>query len=232
MQRIQLEPIYILHTRPFSNTSLIIDCISEKHGRLSLIARSARGLKSRYKGLLQLFAPLLVSWTGNRELKNLGNVELCSAIFQLKGQALICGFYLNELLQRLLQREDPHPDIFELYETTLTQLQNNNDPRPALRYFEKNLLQSLGYGLPLQNDAQTHQQIHADMHYQYVPERGFIQCHSESNNHFIFSGKTLLSLAHNQLDDESVLQESKRLLRLVLNRHLGSKPIKSRELLK
>jgi len=232
MQRVNLEPIYILHSRPFSNTSLIIDCLSLKHGRLSLMARSARGLKSRYKGILQLFSPLLASWVGDRELKNLGAVELSAAIYRLEGRSLICGFYLNELLQRLLQREDPHPDIFQLYETTLNQLQQNKDPRSTLRCFEKNLLQSLGYGLSLQREAQTYKDIDSNSYYQYIPERGFILCQADANNRTIFLGKTLLSLAQEHFDCESSLQESKRLLRLVLNRHLDDKPIKSRELLK
>ena len=97
MQRINLEPLFILHSRPYSNTSLILDCLTMNYGRISLMARSARGPKSRYKGMLQLFSPLLASWTGSRELKNLGIVERQGPICRLEGRCLVCGFYLNEL---------------------------------------------------------------------------------------------------------------------------------------
>lgn len=231
MQRINLEPLFILHSRPYSNTSLIIDCLTMRYGRVSAMARSARGLKSRYKGMLQLFSPLLASWTGNRELKNLGTVERQGPIYQLEERKLVCGFYLNELLQRLLQREDPYPDVYELYQSTLNKLERETDPRWVLRCFEKNLLQSLGYGLPLQRDAQSQEAIVAEAHYQFFPERGFLRCELNLENQFVFSGKTLLSLSNGSLDSEDILLESKRLLRFVLNRHLGNRPIKTRELL-
>ncbi len=230
MQRVSLEPLFILHSRPYSNTSLILDCLTRRYGRLSIMARSARGLKSRYKGMLQLFSPLLASWTGARELKNLGAVERQGAIYRLEGQALICGFYLNELLQRLLQREDPYPNIYALYQSTLNALEQNTDPRPALRCFEKNILQCLGYGLPLHYESQSREPIEPDRYYQFVPERGFLGCDPQHDNHWVFSGHTLLSLSQ-ELFDEVALSESKRLLRLVLSRYLGPKPIKSRELL-
>ncbi|MCB1827825.1 MAG: DNA repair protein RecO [Coxiellaceae bacterium] len=232
MERVNLEPLFILHTRPYSNTSLILDVLTQNHGRLSIMARSARGLKSRYKGMLQPFSPLLASWTGNREMKNLGNVERQGPIHYLNGKALVCGFYLNELLQRLLQREDPHPEIFTLYQNTLTTLENKKDLQIALRHFEKQLLQSLGYALPLERDADHREAIMPDAFYQFLPDRGFIRCEENPDNHFIFSGKTLLALSSDNFNTEDTLKESKRLLRIVLNRHLGNRPIKSRELLK
>ena len=230
MQRINLEPLFILHSRPYSNTSLILDCFTRHYGRVSAMARSARGLKSRYRGMLQLFSPLLASWTGSRELKNLSTVERQGPIYRLEGRRLVCGFYLNELLQRLLQREDPHPEIYVLYQSTLHELEKENDPRSALRCFEKRLLQSLGYALPLQQDAQSNECIFAEAYYQLIPDRGFLRCQLNRENQFIFSGKTLLALANESFDEASLL-ESKRLLQLVLSRYLGNKPIKSRELL-
>lgn len=230
MQRISLEPIFILHSRPFRDTSLILDCLTQRYGRISAIARSARGLKSRYRGMLQLFSPLLASWTGNRELKNLGTVERQGSICRLDGRRLVCAFYLNELLQRLLQRDDPHPEIYKLYQSTLSQLENKTDPRAALRCFEKYLLQSLGYGLPLHYDVQSRDAITAEAYYQFVPDHGFLRCELDRRNQFIFSGKTLLALAKESFDDSTLL-ESRRLLHIALNQYLGHKPIKSRELL-
>lgn len=230
MNRVDREPIFILHSLPYRNTSLIVDCLS-MHGRFSALARSARGLKSRYRGMLQLFSPLLASWSGNRELKNLGVVERYGPIYQLEGKALVCGFYLNELLQRLLQRDDPHPEIYTLYQNTLDVLAGEQESRPALRLFEKNLLKFLGYGMPLGHDAQTHEAIVETAYYQYVPERGFLRCYEDPNNHDVFSGKTLIALEDESLTSELVLKESRRLLTLVLDRYLGGRPIKSRELL-
>ena len=109
--RVTLEPTYILHRRAYSNTSYIIDFFTRTHGRVSAVARSARGPKSRYRGKLELFVPMLVTWTGKYELKNLGEVEFCQPPIDLQGNALLCAFYLNELLVKCLQREDPHPQL-------------------------------------------------------------------------------------------------------------------------
>ena len=202
-----------------------------RHGRIVAIARSARGLKSRYRGMLQLFSPLLASWSGGRELKTLGNVERNGPVYQLEGQALICGFYLNELLIRLLHRDDPCVNIYHLYQNTLNSLEKESDFRVALRCFEKNLLRELGYGLPLQRDAQTGEPIDPELNYQYLPERGFLRCHESTETMMTFSGRSLLALFEEELKHEDVLRDAKRLLRMALARHLGSKPIKSRELL-
>jgi len=229
--RIILEPILILHTRPYSNTSLIAELLTMRYGRIAVLARSARGLKSRYKGMLQLFSPLLASWSGSRELKNLAAVERNGPVYPFDGKALICGFYLNELLIRLLQRDDPCVNIYHLYQKTLNALEKEKDFSVALRCFEKNLLHELGYGLPLRRDAQTGEPIDPDAIYQYLPERGFLQCDQSVENVVTFSGRSLLALSQEKLDDDEVLRESKRLLRTALSRHLGSRPIKSRELL-
>lgn len=229
-QRVESEPFYILHTRPYSNTSLLVDALTQNHGRISLLARSARGPKSRYRGMLQVFSPLMGNWTGTRELKNLGNVERMGAMRWIEGQALVCGFYLNELLQRLLQKEDAHPEIFYLYEASLQQLEKATDFRVTLRCFEKRLLDALGYGLPLQVDVQTRASIDPEAHYQFMPDRGFLRCIQDLSNPFIFSGKVLLGLLHETFDEE-ILPSAKRLLRIAVNVHLGDRPIKSRELL-
>jgi len=228
--RILLEPIFVLHTRPYRNTSLIVELLTPHHGRIAVIARSARGLKSRYRGMLQAFSPLLASWLGQRELKTLGNVERNGAVYQLAGEALICGFYLNELLMRLLQRDDPCLNIFYLYKKTLDRFTEEETLQSALRYFEKNLLQEIGYALPLHRDAQTGEPIHPERHYQYLPDRGFLQS-PESETTTTYSGHSLCALKNEQLDNNKLLQEAKHLLRTALTRHLGNKPIKSRELL-
>jgi len=228
--RITLEPVFVLHTRPYSNTSLIVELLTA-HGRIAAVARSARGLKSRYRGMLQLFSPLLASWSGGRELKTLGNVERNGPVYQLEGQALICGFYLNELLMRLLQRDDPCASIYNLYQNTLQSFEKEKDLRSTLRYFEKKLLSELGYALPLDRDAQTGHPIDPESHYQYLPDRGFLQCNEPIETLMTYSGRSLLALFQEQLNNDKTHQDAKRLLRTALARHLGNKPIKSRELL-
>jgi len=245
MHRVTLDPVYVLHTRPYSNTSLIVDLLTMTHGRVSVVARSARGLKSRYRGMLQLFSPLLASWVGRSELKSLGNIERNGAVCQVEGQSLVCSFYLNELLMRLLQRDDPCVNIYHLYKSTLGGFEKKNDLRSTLRYFEKNLLKELGYALPLNRDANTGLPLNPEFQYYYSPERGFLRSHnvedrspeghnSQAHNSLekagIYSGRSLLALHQDCLDNDAVLQDAKRLLRTALLRHLGNKPIKSREL--
>ena len=174
-QRVVLEPAFILHRRPYSNTSLILDLLTQNHGRISALAKSARGLKSRYKGALEMFSPLLVSWSGLRELKLLGTVELNGMPCLLEGESLWCGFYLNELLMRILHREDPCHRLFQHYQQALTQLRIPVSCETVLRIFEKELLNELGYGLPLQIP------IEPDYYYQYVPDHGFL-CLDQSSN--------------------------------------------------
>lgn len=231
MQRVDLEPAYVLHRRPYSNTSWIVEFFTENHGRVVALARSARGLKSRYRGKIELFFPMLISWSGRGELKTLGQVEFSMAPLLLKGEALLCGFYLNEVLLRLLQREDPYPQLFVVYQETLQQMVHTEKLSSTLRRFEKKLLHELGYGLSLTEEVQTGVAIIAEQYYRYIPDRGFVRsvCGQATD---IFSGASLLALHYEQFQCATQLNEAKRLLRLVLTRHLGDKPIKSRDLLR
>jgi len=229
-ERVTLELAFVLHSRPYSNTSLLLELFTLSHGRMSALARSARGPTSRYRGILQGFAPLLVSWSGRTELKSLGHAELNGMSYQLNGQALLCGFYINELLLRLLQREDPYPQLFSDYQQVLKGLESSKELLVHLRLFEKRLLERLGYALPLTRDAQTGNPIEATAHYQYLPERGFVRSEQQESN-YLFHGEHLLALHHETLMTEECLLAVKRLMRLVYSRHLGAKPIKSRELM-
>lgn len=228
--RILLEPIFVLHHRPYRNSSLILEFLSSQYGRVAAVARSARGPKSRYRGYLQLFSPLLASWSGRHELMNLNQVELRGMCYQLTGQLLMCGFYLNELLLRLLPRDDPAPEIFTDYEATLRGLEQSANAAVILRRFEKRLLDHLGYGLSFSQDVQA-TAIHAEGFYQWLPDRGFQLCAASSHSERHFLGRSLLALQAEQWDNSHDLQAAKRLMRLILNRYLGGKPLKSRELL-
>ncbi len=230
----QLQAAYILHTRPYRDTSLLIDAFTESHGRISLIAkgaRGARGKKARFRGALQAFIPLLLSWRGKTELMNLMNAEPGNVhLSHLTGRLLVCGLYLNELLIRLLYRYDPHPQLFQAYQTALSTLPGN--PNIALRLFEKKLLAELGYALYLHQESLTQQALLPDQSYQFIPSQGLVVCLNKSiPKQWLFSGASLLAMHHEQWDAPTHLLDAKRLFRLALNYLLEGKTIRSRELL-
>ncbi len=232
--RVWLEPVFVLHQRPYRNSSLIVELLSLNYGRLSAIARSARGPKSRYKGYLQLFSPLLISWSASCELASIQHVELAGSSYQLNGASLWCGFYLNELLLRLLPREDPAADIFFDYQHVLSRLESNTEKlEVALRCYEKCLLERLGYGLVFTHEMQTNEPIIPEAFYRWLPDKGFLRCIS---NHSIpaqlFSGRSLLAFHEENWNNNQDLAAAKRLMREVLRYHLGGKPLKSRELMR
>lgn len=227
-QRVHCIQAVILHTRHYRNSSLIVEFFTREYGRVAAIAKSARGPRSRYRGQLSAFVPLIVSWVGRQELKTLGAVELATRGVLLEGKALLCGFYLNELLMRLVGREDPYPALYDHYLSTLSAL-SHSDHEAQLRYFESHLLNALGYGLSLTQDYVSGSPIKPQLMYRYVPAQGFLQT---ENVHDInaFSGQVLLALSQQQLSTKDEYQAAKRLMRLVLSRHLGEKPIYSRDL--
>lgn len=228
--RVTLEPVFVLHSRPYRNSSLIVELFSMRHGRIAALARSARGPRSRYQGRLQLFSPLLVSWSGRSDLKSLNQMEPQGQSYLLEGNALLCAFYLNELLLKLLRHEDPYLELFQRYQTILSLLESERHFEPSLRYFEKQLLQEIGYGLPLRRDVVTGQDVVEDCFYRYVIERGFVAT-EPSDDVFIFPGSMLKKLAEETLTTEEELRFAKRLMRMALSRHLGNKPLHSRKLM-
>lgn len=230
----QLQAAYILHTRPYRDTSLLIDAFTILQGRVNLIAKGARGVRSkqsRFKGSLQSFIPLLLSWRGKTDLMNLLNAEPNPIpIPHLTGKLLVCGLYLNELLIRLLYRYDPYPQLFQAYQTTLCNLPDN--PAIALRLFEKKLLSELGYALHLDKDSLTHQALLPHQSYQFIPSQGLIVCLNKSiPRQSVFSGASLLAIHHESWDTPRHLLDAKRLFRLALNYLLEGKTIRSRDLL-
>ena len=236
MNQIELTSVYVLHTRPFQNTSLIAELLSEQHGRITVVARSARGPKSRFRGQLQLFTPLLASWFGARELKTLTQIELNGMPHQLDKEPLFCGFYCNELLMHLLHKEDPHPKLFDRYQQSLLRLENSGSGKNEaslaviLRCFEKKLLEELGYGLPLLRDAKTNTAIRNDHFYEFIPQQGFFLVNQTTEEKNIFSGVELKKIAEDNFDAESTQASAKRLMRLALSFLLGNKPLNSRAL--
>jgi DNA repair protein RecO (recombination protein O) len=228
--RVQLQPAYLLHRKPFRDTSLLLEVFTPEYGRLGLIGRGARGPRSKLRGILQPYQPLLVSWSGRGELPTLTSAENHGAGVFLQGDALVSGFYLNELLMRLLARHDPHPQLFSCYQAALQKLVANDELDWTLRLFERDLLQELGYGLLLTHEGQSGAEVEPDAHYCYHHESGPSRLYSQRDGQLSIQGATLLSLAQGKCDDAELRRESKLLMREVLGRYLGSRPLASREL--
>lgn len=230
-QGAQLQPAYLLHQRAYRDTSLLLEVFAREHGRIGLVARGARAPKSRMRGLLQPFQPVLLSWSGRGELGTLTAVEPLiepgEAVPHLAGTALYSGFYLNELLLRLLQRHDPHPELFAVYDAALRGLRHESQ-RP-LRLFEKHLLDALGYGLLLDHEADSGEPVSAEADYVYALESGPRRCAAADARGLMLSGRSLLSLAAEELADAQSLADSKRLLRAALDLYLGGRELKTRE---
>lgn len=229
--RQQDEPAFVLHSYPFRETSLILDVFSRAHGRLAIVARGARRPKSSLRGVLMNFQPLLLSWFGKGELRTLHSAEWQGGQPYLQGRALMCGFYLNELLLNLLARDDPHPQLFDDYRATLQRLAHEQDHAATLRCFEKYLLQQLGYALALDHEVGG-AAIQTQRCYRYVVEHGAVLDNGDVRVGFPVLGKTLLDMSANNYSDPLTVQQSKHLMRVLLNHHLGGKTLHTRELIK
>lgn len=227
--RVLLQPAFILHRRPYRDTSLLLEAFSREYGRLGLIARGAASSRSRLKGLLQPFTPLLLSWMGDGDLATLhGGEEAGRPISLLQNRAL-AGLYVNELLVRLLPRRDVQPDLFAVYETLLTELAAAPDEEPPLRRFEKRLLEELGYGLSLDREVASGQPIVAEAHYRYILDQGPLAA-DRTGEGVPISGQGLLALREGLFTDPAVLKEVKRLTRAALAEQLQGRALKTREL--
>jgi len=229
--RVELVPGFVLHQRPYRETSALLEVFTPTHGRIGLVARGVHSPKSRRRGELQAFRALHFSWSERGELGTLTGIETGGPGLHLNGASLYSAFYLNELLVRLLVRNDPHPVLFDRYGIALNQLSGlPENLELTLRLFEKHLLQETGYGLLLDVDCQTGEPVWSDGLYDYHLEAGPVEVASGSKKGFLFSGSSLLALAQEQNFDLAALRDAKRLMRAALNLYLGGKPLKSREL--
>lgn len=233
-RHIHLQPAYVLHHRPYRDTSRIVELFTRDHGRITVFARAARGGTGKNASLtsmLQPFNRLLVSWSAGAEAGSLTGAEFDGAYVPLPPDRLLSGCYLNELLMKLFARSDTHADVFELYALTLEALKQAQDPAPVLRVFEKRLLEALGYGLSLLHEADG-QVIEADRLYHYRLEQGAVRALDVADGPLMFKGSSLLSLAREDMAEPSVRQDARRLLKAALDRILDGQALKSREVLK
>jgi len=226
-ERVDNEAGFILHTRPYRETSLIVDVFSRNYGRLSLVARGARRPMSSIKSRLLGFQPLLLSWFGKSSLRTLHDAEWQGGDLRLQGGALMCGFYLNELLLKLLPPDDPHERLYDHYAGTLATLSAGDEPAPILRRFELDLLSELGYAQTLTHDAEG-ERLRPENRYGYVFDRGVVEAVQNGPS---YAGKTLLDMAAGDFSDPRTLAEGKLLMRALLNHYLSDKPLLTRQLL-
>ena len=235
-QRIEQQPAWVLHTMPWRETSLIVEVFSRDHGRVALAAKGARRPLSALRGVLMAFQPLLMDWSGGGEVKTLVRAEWQGGQPLLGGRALLCGYYLNELLVRLAAREDPHPALFSAYGEAIAALGRNEALVVVLRRFELVLLQELGYGLDLGNEADSGAPVQEGADYVFMIERGPVPLGeidpAGMGGLDIVSGRTLLDLAARDFSRAETLAQAKLLLRMLINHYLGGQPLQSRRVLK
>lgn len=223
------EPAFVLHAYPYRESSLIVEAFTAQYGRVALVARGAKRPRSELRGLLQGFQPLYLSWSGQHELKTLLKAEWRGGLPLVGGSALWCGFYLNELLLKLVPREDPHPQLFARYEAALTELGAGGEQAPLLRRFEVELLAELGYALPLLREADTGAPVDPDARYHYAFDRGPRRTAPEPGPRLpVVRGATLLALADGRYADADTAAEAKRLMREVLDHYLEQRGVESR----
>jgi DNA repair protein RecO (recombination protein O) len=227
-RRVWLAPGYILHQYAYRDTSRIIEVFTAEHGRLTLFARGANGPKSSIKGILRPFQRLLLSWSGKSEACQLVTAEVDGEVSSLPARRLMSGFYLNELLLKLTERCDPHPEIFFSYAACIQSLCGGDAVEAALRRFEKRLLNDLGYGLDLAQTSEG-QPVQAARYYRFALESGAQLCVAEAPG--AVYGQSLADLQAESFSDARSLRDAKRLLRAAIDTCLDGRTLKSREVM-
>lgn len=225
---VEFSPAFILHQRPYRETSVLLDVFSEESGRVRLIAKGIRNKKRSQSGLLQLYQPLLISWIGRGELHTVTAVESNGPRYLLQAESALCGLYINELMVKLLPLAESEPEIFKAYQQALLGLQQQDNTEIVLRLFEKRLLSYLGYGLVLDRIAETGLPIDEQLRYSYQPDSGLSLW--QQGQALSISGRSLQHLSTESDFDQQSLLEIKQLMRTVIQFYLGDKTLQSRQL--
>jgi len=233
--RVELEAAYILHSRPYRETSQILEVFTPGYGRTGLVARGARRPRSPLRGILNPFQPLRVSWVGRGELATLVLAEPAGSGGIMPAGSVMAGFYVNELLTRLLHRHDPHPDLFAHYSSLIGKLAagasaGDASVEKSLRRFELELLQEIGYALNLEQDALHQQPLRSEQWYEFRVEQGAVPVDRDSSASQCYTGAELLCIGRLELDDKHALQKAKLLLRSVLDYHIGDRGLQTRRI--
>jgi DNA repair protein RecO (recombination protein O) len=217
-RRVLLAPGYILHHRPYRDTSRILEVLSPDHGRLTLFARGVRGPKPRFGGVLQPFGLLLLSFHLGREAGQLTGAESAESSSGLPAGSLLAGFYLNELLLKLTTQHDPVPEVFEHYRQALERLRAGERVEAVLRIFEKRLLEAVGYGVDLTYEARTGRAIEAGRFYRFRASEGLVPAQGDEAD--ALAGASLLELAREELGEGRALEDARRVLKAALAERL------------
>jgi DNA repair protein RecO (recombination protein O) len=226
--KIEQQPAYLLHSRPYRETSRLADLLTRDHGRVSVVVKGQRRRSNkRSPGLLQPFIPLLVNWSGRSSLKTLIAYENETTSRFLEGERLYSALYCNELLTKLLMPHDQHPGLYQSYDSLLISLSANNDIEQSLRLFELKLLEILGYGIDLVYDA-NQQEIVPEGRYWFDPESGFLP--DEGQNNLVYSGEVLGKIAQRNFEDQLTKRAAKTLMRGMIDHVLAGKSILARDL--
>jgi DNA repair protein RecO (recombination protein O) len=225
------QPAFVLHSYPHRETSLMIDVLTRDHGRLALVAKGAKRPHSALRGVLQTFQPLALSWSGKSEVRTLTGAEWVGGMLPLAGDALLCGFYVNELLVKFCGREDPHPQLFQHYVVTLARLAHDEPAVQVLRSFERVLLRETGYAMAL-NRTVARKAVVAEGRYVFDPERGVREASDDLPAQWpVVAGQTLLDMEADDYHRAQTVAQSKTLMRFLLNTYLGGTPLATRQIL-
>ncbi|PAS98473.1 MAG: DNA repair protein RecO [Candidatus Dactylopiibacterium carminicum] len=225
------QTAFLLHSYPWRETSLIVEMFSREYGRVPMVAKGARRAGSMLRGVLMGFQPLDLSWSGKGEVKTLTQAHWQGGQPLLTGLGLLCGYYLNELLIRLLAREDPHPALFDAYAETLARLAAREDHSPLLRAFELVLLREAGYAPLLAEEADSGEPVQAGAHYLYLIERGPLPATDAPTDLPLIPGRALLAMAAGDFSAAETQAHAKGLMRRLIHYHLGGQPLESRRIL-
>jgi DNA repair protein RecO (recombination protein O) len=228
--RIAGQPGFVLHSYPYKETSLIVDVFSRDHGRIALMAKGAKRPHSQLRGVLQTFQPLSLSWSGKSEVRTLIAAEWVGGMLPVERAALLCGFYLNELLVKLLARDDPHSVLFDHYVSALNQLAHNEPAAIVLRKFELALLNETGVAIDISVCTETDMPVELQQIYVVDPESGPRPVRP-SDRWPAVSGKTLIDMENQDYSDPSTQTQSKHLMRFLLAHHLGGVQLNTRQIL-
>ncbi len=218
--RIEQQPAYVLHARPYRETSLLLECLTRDHGRLGVVARGVRGERARLRrAQLEPFQPLAMDLMLRGEMATLTAIDAVAMPLRLAGDSGLAGLYLNELVVRLTERQDPFPTLFDAYAQTLLRLGNGESLAWSLRRFERDLLDALGYGLQLQYDSDSGEPLLPDAFYRYLVEQGAVRC-AASDAHAL-RGSDLLALDDDCMPDNAGLKSLRDMMREIIRFHLG-----------
>ncbi|MEM6817918.1 MAG: DNA repair protein RecO [Pseudomonadota bacterium] len=233
MERVRLDRAWVLHRRDFRDSSQIVECLTEHHGRVSLVAKGIKRPKHRHRGLLQPFSGLRLSWSSRGELGTLTDVEGDVAnTVRLTGDALLAGFYVSELCLKLTHRHDPNPELFVLYGHVITKLASADPVDLTLRRFENHLLTDLGFGINWDMDIDSGRRVLAERMYEMIPDAGPREVSSELQGERTVAGHHLLRIAEDDWENRETRKIGRFILARALEQQLEGKPLQTRRVLR